>query len=288
MPASIINSISPNSAEILLLGACYDATSSFGKGADRGPKAIIDMLDSQIEFLERETQTNPADSLSIAYREISNLADLSPEAMVECIASSYSEYTKPFKILLGGEHSVTNGPLKHFAPHASDITVVQIDAHADLRMDDSDYSDTPYGQYAHSAVMRRALELGYHLVQVGLRAFSEEEQALFSHERVTAIERRRDEITPKEVLSHIKTENVYLTIDLDGFDPSVMPATGTPVPGGLGWYEGVDIARGVIKNHTLVGLDIVELATRTIDSTTEYNAAQLCYSLIAELFLRRR
>ena len=67
-----------------------------------------------------------------------------------------------------------------------------------------------------------------------------------------------------------------------------MPATGTPVPGGLGWYEGVDIARGVIKNHTLVGLYIVELATRAIDSTTEYNAAQLCYSLIAELFLRRR
>lgn len=288
MPASIINSNAPSSADILLLGACYDATSSFGKGADRGPNAIIDMLDSQIEFLERETQTNPAESLSIAYEEISNLSDLSPEEMVECIASSYSEHTKPFKILLGGEHSVTNGPLRHFAPDASDITVVQIDAHADLRMDDSDYSDTPYGLYAHSAVMRRALELGYHLVQVGLRAFSEEEQTLFSHERVTAIERRRDEITAKEVLSHIKTEKVYLTIDLDGFDPSVMPATGTPVPGGLGWYEGVDIARGVIKNHTLVGLDIVELAPRTIDSTTEYNAAQLCYSLIAELFLRRR
>jgi agmatinase len=284
----MIHSDDPAAADILLLGAGYDATSSFGKGADCGPRALVEMLNTQIEFLERETQTNPAESLSMAYHALAGLADCAPDQMVDRVAAAYAAYPAPFKILLGGEHSVTNGPLKHFAAQAAEITVVQIDAHADLRMDDSDYNETPFGRYAHSAVMRRALELGYHLVQVGLRAFSEEEQQLFAHERVTAIERRRAEIAVEDVLRCINTDKVYLTIDLDGFDPSVMPATGTPVPGGLGWYEGVDIARGVIKNHTLVGFDIVELACRSVDASTEYNAAQLCYSLIAELFCRRR
>ncbi len=284
MADSIINSQSINSADILLLGACYDLTSSFGKGANRGPQAIVDTLHTQIEFLDRESQVSPAEHLAIAYNEIEGLPDASPEDMVSSIAAQYAEHSSSFKILLGGEHSVTNGPLRYFASDASDITVLQIDAHADLRFDDSDYNDTPYGIYAHSAVMRRGLELGYNIVQVGLRAFSAEEQSLFSHERITALERRRQEISPEAVLSHIKTDKVYLTIDLDGFDPSVMPATGTPVPGGLGWYEGLDIARAVIQNHSLVGFDIVELATRSIDSITQYNAAQLCYSLIAELY----
>lgn len=288
MADSIINTHLVSDADILLLGARYDRTSSFGKGADRGPQAIVETLHSQIEFLERETQLSPAEDLAIAYKEIEELESLPPEEMVAAIESAYQNYPSPFKVLLGGEHSVTNGPLRYFAHASSEITVVQIDAHADLRHDDSDYNDTPHGIYAHCAVMRRALELGYNLVQVGIRAFSAEEQDLFTHERITVIERRRVELSPEEILQHIHTEKVYLTIDLDGFDPSVMPATGTPVPGGLGWYEGLDIARAVIQNHTLVGFDIVELAAKPGAPSTQYNAAQLCYSLIAEVYKQRR
>jgi len=285
MTQSIINSEDPSNANFLLIGANFDRTSSFGKGSDAGPKAIIDCLHTQIEFYERFSGKNPALDKKIAYLDLGEMNSLEPEAVVSAIKNAMAQNSKAFPFLIGGEHSVTNGPLRFFESAAKDITIVQLDAHADLREDDSDYNDQPWGKLAHCSVMKRAFDMGYNLVQVGIRAYSDEERELFSDPRVTVFEwkGKSDQTSVQAVLKAIKTEKVYLTIDADGIDPSFMPATGTPVQGGLDWYYTIQLVTELCRIKTIVGADLVEVAPRPQDSITEYGAAQLIYTIIAAL-----
>ena len=147
--------------------------------------------------------------------------------------------------MLGGEHSVSIGYFQALAKkyNPKDVTILQIDAHCDLRNDDSDYSDDPTN-YAHSCVMRRASELGFPLVQVGIRTYSTDEYEYFSNKKnnVTTFEWGRGKIpTIETLLKSFKTKYVYITIDVDGFDPAHMPGTGTAVQGGLEWWYGIDL-----------------------------------------------
>jgi agmatinase len=278
--ASIINCEKPAEADVVLFGVPYDGTSSFRKGADRGPAAIKACLDAQIEFYDRLSQGSPAEKLAIAYVPIGDLGWAAPVEMIRRVRAEYGRFSDKLRIILGGEHSVTNAPLLHFAADAASITVVQIDAHADLREDDSDYSDSPAGEFAHCSVMRRAYDYGFQLVQVGIRAYSEDELALFQQPRIRVFEWGGDEPTVADVIAAIPTRKIYLTIDVDGLDPAHMPATGTPVPGGLNWHYCNDLVRELCGQKTLIGADIVEVAPREGDCLTEYAAAQLCYSLI--------
>ena len=280
MPDSIINCEDCSSADVVLIGAGYDLTSSFGKGSNHGPSAVRACLDTQIEFFDRLSGTNPVEHKQIAWLDLGDLGALSPEEMVCALEKAYSLIPGKFPVLIGGEHSVSNGPFRHFREDAANITILQIDAHADLREDDSDYNDTPHGRFAHCAVMKRGFDLGYQLVQVGLRAFSSQEQRLFSDPRVRAFEWGPRQPEVREILSAIRTRKVYLTIDVDGFDPSVMPATGTPVPGGLSWYYGQELIKALFEKHEVIGADVVEVCPRQADALTEYCAAQLAYSII--------
>lgn len=280
MVDSIINCQDPKKADVVLLGAPYDKSSSFGKGADRGPQAIVDCLHRQIEFFERMSGLVPMDHLRIAYQPVEGLKDLTPEQMVETLRQAYEKLSGKFRIILGGDHSVSNAAWSYFASRAKDVTVLQIDAHADLRPDDSDYSDTPCGKLAHCSVMRRAYELGFHLVQVGVRAYSLAEQKLFEKERICVFEWSSDNPSVDEVIAAIATPEVYLTIDVDGVDPSFMPATGTPVQGGLEWYYMLNLIKSLCAKKNVIGADIVEVAPRPDDRLTEYGAAQLVYTLI--------
>jgi agmatinase len=280
MPDSLINCSDPAEADVVLLGVPFDGTSSFGKGADRGPEAIKACLDTQIEFYERVSQSSPVEELQIAYVPVTCSTSMSPGEMVEHVAAAYGRYDGKLRVILGGEHSVTNGALLHFAAEAPSVTVVQIDAHADLRIDDSDYSDSPAGDFAHCSVMRRAYEHGYKLVQIGIRAYSADEMALFREPGIRVFEWGGQEPSIGEIIAAIPTEKVYLTIDADGLDPAHMPATGTPVPGGLSWRYTNELLRALCGQKTLIGADIVEVAPREGDSLTEYAAAQLCYTLI--------
>ena len=286
MPDSIINYDNPKDADVILIGANYDVTSSFGKGANKGPAAIVGCLNRQIEFYERFTGTMPADQLKIAYHDLGDLNALSPEAMVERVRSAYEEYfgAGKFIILLGGEHSVSNGPWQAMAhrEEASDVTILQIDAHFDLRDTDADYHDEPHGKYAHACVMRRAVELGYNTAHVGIRAYSKDELAFAKSKGLIVFEWGPGETpAPEEIVAAIKTDKVYLTIDVDGIDPMHMPATGTPVQGGLEWYYTWQLFQELFQKKNVIGADIVEVAPRTADNLTEYGAAQICYSLIA-------
>jgi len=277
---SIINCPRAEEAQVVLLGASYDRTSSFAKGADRGPAAIRACLDTQIEFYDRASAGSPARELRIAWIDVAGLEELDPEAMVERLAAEYARHGPRLRALIGGEHSVSNAAFRALAARAGEITVLQIDAHADLRQDDSDYNDRPWGRYAHCSVMRRAHELGYPLVQVGLRACSEEERALFADPRITAFEWGRRIPAVEEIVDAIPTAGVYVTLDADGLDPACMPATGTPVPGGLEWYYTLELLAAVARSREIVGFDLVEVAPRAGDVRTEYAAAQLVYSLI--------
>lgn len=292
MIASTLNCNDFKKSDFVLVSANYDKTSSFGKGADKGPRAIIECLDQQIEFFNRRTGMSPAKTKKIAHLDLGNLNKLSPEKMVSKIKSVYSDVLKAgtFPILLGGEHSVSNGPFQTFASRENPkkITILQIDAHFDLRNNDSDYNNRPFGKYAHSAVMRRAVELGFKTVHVGIRAYSKEEYEFAKARRLKFFEWGLGPVPPVgKIVNAIPTERVYLTIDADGIDPAHMPATGTPVQGGLEWRYFAELLEAVFKKRTVIGADLVEVAPKPNDSLTEYGAAQICYDMISFVCARR-
>jgi len=166
--------------------------------------------------------------------------------------------------------------------NAKDITVCQIDAHLDLRPDDADYNDNPHGKYSHCTPMRRAYDLGFKCVHIGARAYSREEMDFARKNGHKVFEWGKCPVPPVEdIVKAITTDKVYLSLDVDGIDPAHMPATGTPVQGGLEWYYTIALLKQLIKNKKLTGADIVEVAPRPYDVVTEYGAAQLCYTILA-------
>lgn len=292
MASSIINCPNPEEADVVLLGANYDVTSSFGKGADKGPMAIIDCLHTQVEFLERHTQTSPAEEIKIAYHDLGDLNHLSPEEMVEYVRSVHEHYFSlgKFVIVLGGEHSITNGPVQALARQglAQSVTVVQIDAHLDLRDTDADFNDAPHGQYSHACVMRRVFENGFNMVHLGIRAYSSAERDFARENNLKIFEwGQGQKHSCHDIINAIKTDKVYLTLDVDGIDPVHMPATGTPVQGGLSWDYLYGFLAELFKSKSVISADVVEVAPRAGDTLTEYGAAQLVYSLIAFKTLKK-
>lgn len=278
--------------DVILLGVPYDKTSSFGKGADRGPDAVIGCF-QQLEVYERFTGARPAKERVISTVMLEDIKDSSPEQMVAAVSDKVGGYLKKrtFVLVLGGEHSIGAGIFGAWAKERDpkEVTIVQIDAHMDLRDDDSDYSEKP-SRYAHSCVMRRAVEKGFPLVQVGIRAYADFELEAAKKYGVAVYEWPRDENQKLigDILNSIKTKDIYLSIDADGLDPAHMPATGTPVQGGLSWKFALDFLRALFDRKNVIGADMVEVAPRPHDTLTEFGAAQLCYYIIALKFRGRK
>lgn len=284
MLQSIINSRPKDNPDVLIISAPYDATASFHKGTAEGPQKVIDCLNTQIEFFDRRYKVESPEKIKVALQGIAGLQKMSPEDAHNAVVAACKASTAPFTFLLGGEHSMSFGALKALSlkHNPKDVTIFQIDAHCDLRKDDSDYNDTDPTPYAHSAVMRRAHEMGYSLVQVGIRAFSKDEYDYFmAHKNISVFEWGAEK-TPSiaRVVAAIKTKKVYISIDVDGFDPAYMPGTGTPVQGGLEWYYGLKLLEEVIDNRQLVGADVVEVSPVPDNVLTEYGAAQIVYNMI--------
>ena len=289
MVASIINWSDPDSADAVLISVPYEHGASFGAGASRGPAAIVACLDRQIELFERHTATEPAADYKIAHRLLAEVGALGPEAMVEHVAEAVAG-TATFTVLLGGTHAVSIGAFRAHAARgrADEVTIVQIDAHLDLRDDDADYNEVDPSRFAHSCVMRRARELGFSTCSVGIRAYSREEHRFAVSEALPVFEWGRGaEPEVEQILAAIPTGRVYLTIDVDGFDPAVAPATGTPVPGGLSWAYGTRLVRELCLAKDVIGADVVEVAPVAGSGLTEYAAAQLCYDILGYTLLKR-
>lgn len=278
-------------ADAVILTASYEKTASSRKGTASGPKAILKMLDSKLELFDRKYKNRPSDFIKISEKDLGNISSLSPKKALEKIVNESTKLLNidKFIFLLGGEHSVSLGLLTalSFKYNPKDVTVLQIDAHCDLRNDDSDYSDDPTN-LAHSCVLRRTHELGYNLVQVGIRTYAQMEYEYFTKNKktITVFEFGNGKKVPTidEVLKSIKTKYVYITIDVDGFDPAFMPGTGTPVQGGLEWWYGVELIDKVSSTKDLIGADIVEVSPQKESVLTEYGAAQLLHSILANKF----
>lgn len=293
MVDSIISAKNKDEADVVILSASYEKTTSSRGGTRLGPKAIMKMMDTKLELFDRTYKKVVRDFVKIYHDDIAGMRFLSPQKSVDKITTESEKILNEgkFVFLLGGEHSVSHGLLQAIAKkyNSKDITVLQIDAHCDLRNDSSDYDDKP-SNLAHSCVLRRVNELGFPLVQVGIRTYFKGEYEYFSDPKnnVTVFEWGSGKTaTIDEVLNAIKTKYIYITIDVDGFDPSVMPGTGTPVPGGLSWEYGVELIERAIKKAELVSADIVEVSPQKDSVLTEYSAAQLIYSMIAHKFRER-
>lgn len=260
-------------AQIVILPVPYDGTSTFVKGADKGPQAIIDASDS-IEMWDIETQTE-------VYKKGINTATAvleneSPEMMVEAVYNRVSGYLKDgkFVVTIGGEHSVSCGSIKAYSEKYSNLSVLQIDAHADLR---EEYMGSKYN---HACVMKRAKDWAK-IVQVGIRSVATEEKDFIERKRVFyAHEIFQNNKWIKKAIGEL-TENVYLTIDLDGFDPSFLPSTGTPEPGGMNWWQVIELIENLVRKRNLVGFDIVELCPNPNEKSSDVTAAKLLYRILS-------
>jgi agmatinase len=294
MADSIINTKDTTNADVVIVSAPYEKTASSRKGTVNGPKEIIKCLDTKLEFFDRTYKKEVNGFVNTASKDLGDMSALTPELALSTITLECESLLRDgkFVFLLGGEHSVSLGLFQALSAihDPKDVTILQIDAHCDLRNDDSDYSDSP-SQYAHSCVLHRGNELGYKLVQVGIRTYSQEEYEYFSDPKnnITVFEWGNGKKIPSidKIIKSIKTRNVYITIDVDGFDPSFMPGTGTPVQGGLEWWYGLELIEKVVRTKNLIGADIVEVSPMSDSVLTEYGAAQLCYTIIANKFRDR-
>ncbi len=283
-------------AEVVFVSAPYEKTASSHKGTVAGPSAVIEQLNHQIEFFDRKSKKDVSELIKIGHEDLGeDLNKLSPVENAFKIQNACAELIKKdkFVFMLGGEHAVSIGHFRALSKkyNPKDVTILHIDAHCDLRNDDSDYNDEAPSDLAHSTVMRRASELGFPLVQVGIRTYSEDEYKYFSNKKnnVTVFEWGTGFKIPSisKIVGSIKTKYLYISIDVDGFDPAHMPGTGTVVQGGLEWWYGVSLLELAIAKKELVGADIVEVSPLPDSQLTEYGAAQLAYTMIGAKYAKR-
>lgn len=292
---SIINCQNIEESEVALLTIGYDRTASLRKGSVQGGMSIIKCLQEDIEFFNRYTKREAGYEHKIAHQDMGNLNNLYPEEMVAKVKEKYKNiYLKKdrFPVILGGEHSVSIGAFQAIAEteDPKNITILQIDAHPDLRQDDSNANpdQTRPSPFAHACVMRRAYEMNFNIVQVGIRSYSKEEYEFFKNNTMTVFEWGLEKTpTIQEIVKSIKTNKVYIEIDVDGIDPAFLPATGTPVQGGLEWWYTVNLLNEIVRTKDVIGLGILEVAPIKQDVRTECGAAQLCYNVISSQLLKK-
>jgi len=267
-------------AETVLIPVPYEATTTYGKGTAGGPAALLE-ASTQVELFDVETRALPhARGIHTAPPVLCDRA--MPDALADRLQETAGMHMDAGRLVgcLGGEHSISLGPIRAAADRNPGLGILQVDAHPDLR---DEYEGTRYG---HGCVMRRVLEhdgVGA-LVAVGLRAVSDEEFAIIGQDRrihpfyAFRLQDRGGEWI-QQVVDRLPN-NVYISFDLDGLDPSLLPGTGTPEPGGLFWWETMALLGAVAKNRRVVGFDVVELIPEAVSS---FIAAKLVFKLLAYL-----
>ena len=270
-----------DSARVLVLPVSYEGTVSYGTGTGAGAMAIVN-ASRNMELYEEETDTE-------VYKiGIHTLKEFLPRSTPELMMESLYEYSKElvqsgkFLCMLGGEHSVSAPIIKAHAEHYHDLSVLQIDAHADLR---DTYDGTPH---SHASIMARVVkDLRIPSVQVGIRSISADEARSLETGLPTRIFWARDIVGKTHWIEQAidsLSENVYLTIDIDGLDPGIVPTTGTPEPGGLGWYETLTLIRKLAAKKRVVGMDLVEYSYFENYDSPAFLCAKLVYKSLAYIF----
>lgn len=272
-----------DAAHVVILPIPYEATTTYRRGCENGPEAIL-TASHQVEYYDEELDKETG--LDVGIYTHPPIADtrrgaVTSQEMLQVTRETVFQIIQDgkFVIALGGEHSITTGVVEAYRQANADeaFTVVQIDAHGDLR---HEYEGSIHN---HACVMRRIVDMGLPTVQIGIRAICKEEADLIKQKNLTVFRAR--EIAAEanwieKVLASIPTEKVFLTIDLDGIDPTLIPGVGTPEPGGLNWYALTTFLRRVFDTHQVIGCDVMELAPIGDSVVSEFTAAKLVYKLI--------
>lgn len=268
-------------ARAVLIPVAFDLTSTWGKGADRGPDAFLEAA-RNMELYDIATDSEPYRCgifLSDPPEDLSG-----PDRMVESVEKLVSAWLDAGRLvtLIGGEHSVSIGAIRAFARRYPDLSVLQLDAHADLR---PEYEGSPFN---HACALHEASQTA-HLVQVGIRSMDLSEKEFLEPDRVFYAEQiARGPLDWMDRVVETLAGPVYITIDLDVFDPAYVPSTGTPEPGGLDWYTVVSLLERVCRRHRVVGFDVVELCPHPSNRAPDLLAAKLYYRLLAWIFKERQ
>ncbi|MBL0084298.1 MAG: agmatinase [Saprospiraceae bacterium] len=265
-----------DNARVLLQSVPFDGTSTWGKGADQGFEAFCDASDN-MEIYDIETDSEPYLIGVHILDEIAERKDAT--AMFNATYETTQKMLKTGKFLtaFGGEHSISIGIIKAHYEHFENLTVLQMDAHTDLR---PEYHGTPYN---HACAVYDASK-NANLIQVGIRSMDVSEKEHLDYNKVYFAENIMDNDYWMEEALGKMTDNVYITFDLDCFDSSIMPSTGTPEPGGMYWYQVLDFLRRVYRRKNVVGFDIVELAPNPHNPAPNFIAAKLYYKMLAYKF----
>lgn len=263
-------------AKIVLIPVPYDGTSTWQKGADKGPKAFLEASEN-MELYDIETDSE-------VYKQGVYLTEpikvnATPEAMVDAVHQETKSYIKKnkFVTVFGGEHSISIGTIRAFNEMYPSLTVLHIDAHADLR---KSYDGSSCN---HACAVYEASQ-NTNLIQVGIRSMDIKEKSVMNLDKTYfAHDMAIDDSWMDSAIDQM-TDNVFITFDLDAFDPSILPSTGTPEPGGLLWYETMDFLKQVFAEKNVVGFDIVELCPNEIDKSSDFLAAKLYYKMLSYKF----
>jgi agmatinase len=261
---------------IIIVPVPYDKTSTWMRGADKGPDAILE-ASVNLEFYDVETSSEVHLTGINTVEPV--LENETPEKLVNAVYDKTLSLLsdKKFPVIIGGNHTVTVGAIKAFSENFDDFSVLQLDAHADLRQE---YEGS---ELNHACTMARAREFAP-IVQVGIRSMSLGELPYIDIDRIFySHELYYDKNLYGKAIDKL-SENVYITIDLDVFDPSIMPSTGTPEPGGPGYLELLHFLRDVIRKKNVVGFDVVELCPSPTNKTPDFIAAKIIYQLLSYRF----
>lgn len=278
----------PATSAVRVIPVPYDGTSTYRKGADKGPQALLE-ASCQVEWFDIETESEVhthgvhTEEPVLCHTSPEDLAPLVRERVAACLAGDR------FPVVLGGEHSVSIGAIEAAAAHAggkANISVLQIDAHGDTR-------ETYHGStHNHACVMARAREHAS-IAQVGIRAIDRSEwdamdrdRVIWAHEIAAARDAAAERAWMDRVVAMLAPK-VYITVDLDAFDPAFVPATGTPEPGGLDWRTVNALVRRVCREREVVAFDVVELCPHEAHHASDFLAAKLVHRMLSEVFAAR-
>jgi agmatinase len=265
-----------SASRIIIVPVPYDETSTWIKGADKGPDAIME-ASVNLEFYDVETDSE------VHLQGINTIDPVrekgSPEELVDAVFSRILKLLdeNKFPVVVGGNHTVSIGAVKAFSAHYNNLSVLQLDAHSDLRQE---YEGSPFN---HACSMARIREFAP-AVQVGIRSMSREEIQFIDRESIFfSHELYHDKSNYLKAIEKL-SENVYITIDMDVFNPSLIPSTGTPEPGGPDYFEIMHFLRDVIRKRNVVGFDVVELCPSPGNKAPDFVAAKIIYQLLSYKF----
>lgn len=267
-------------SKIVILQAPYEKTTSYGKGTAKGPAAIL-KASHYVEFFDEETGKEVCFDAGIAALPPMKFAKLSGKKSLDLIYKNVNEHIKngKFVITLGGEHSISTAPIKAHFDNYDDLSILHFDAHSDLR---DEYEGS---KYSHASFAARVAEFTTNITQIGIRAQCKEEYDFIKTKGINtfyAYRMRNDGFNYILIDRIVKTlkKNVYITFDVDYFDPSIMPATGTPEPNGFYWDETMRLLKKVCAERNLVGFDVVELAPQKGYTFPDFMTAKLIYKIL--------